>query len=173
MSIEEIEKGPDRILPTDNLTTWDKDGCVKIRKTKEWPANRDSISLPTLVKKQCESAGTQTALAVKREGQWVKWNYNEYYNAIVTTAKAFIALGLEAHNSCCIYGFNSPEWFFSDIGAIFAGAKVSKTHLSTYLGTYVDKIQNPHLRRLLVFTLPIVPMLTNSSSMIASATFLW
>ena len=119
------EKGPDRIIPTDNLTTWEKDGCVKIRKTKEWPANRDSISLPTLVKKQCDSAGTQTALAVKRGGQWVKWNYNEYYNAIVTTAKAFIALGLEAHNSVCIYGFNSPEWFFSDIGAIFAGAKVS------------------------------------------------
>ena len=33
-------------------------------------------------------------------------------------------MGLEPHNSVCIYGFNSPEWFFADIGAIFAGAKV-------------------------------------------------
>lgn len=43
----------------------------------------------------------------------------------MTTAKAFIALGLEAHNSVCIFGFNAPEWFFSDIGAIMAGGKVS------------------------------------------------
>lgn len=117
------EKGPDRVLSAENLTSWSKDGCVKIRKTKDWPANRDTISLPTLVKKQCQSAGSKTALAVKREGQWVKWSYSEYYDEIVTTAKAFIAMGLEPHNSVCIYGFNSPEWFFADIGAIFAGAK--------------------------------------------------
>ena len=43
------EKGPDRVLPADNLTCWTKDGCVKIRKTTEWPANRDTVSLPTLV----------------------------------------------------------------------------------------------------------------------------
>lgn len=43
------EKGPDRVLSAENLTTWSKDGCVKIRKTKDWPANRDTISLPTLV----------------------------------------------------------------------------------------------------------------------------
>ena len=98
------EKGPDRIIPTEDLTTSKKDGCVRIRKTKEWPANRETISLPTIVKKQCQSAGSLPALAVKRDGKWVKWTYTDYYNDIVTTAKAFIALGLEPHNSVCIYG---------------------------------------------------------------------
>lgn len=43
----------------------------------------------------------------------------------MTAAKAFIALGLEPHNAVCVYGFNSPEWFFSDIAAICAGGKAT------------------------------------------------
>ena len=98
------ERGPDRILPTEELTTFKKDGCVKLRKTNEWPGNRDIISLPSLVKKQCESAGKLTAMAVKRGEKWIKWSYSEYYQDILKTAKAFIALGLERHNSVCIFG---------------------------------------------------------------------
>lgn len=122
--MENTQEGPDRVLPTEDLVTWASNGCVKIRKAKDWPANRDVLSLPTLVKKQCESGGPATALAVKRDGSWKKWSYNQYYEEVVWTAKAFIALGLEPHNAVCIYGFNAPEWFFSDIGAIFAGGKV-------------------------------------------------
>ena len=145
---QESSSGPDRILPADDYVSTAKDGCVKLRITKEWPANRPPVSVPTAVKKQCESAGDITALAVKRNGKWVKWSYKMYYEAIVKTAKAFIALGLEPHNSVCIFGkllikkrypislsylfqrtffpvgFNAPEWHFSDIGAIFAGGKV-------------------------------------------------
>ena len=117
--------GPDRVLPADNWSTSDIDGCVKIRSKKEWPANREPLSLPTFFKKQCESGGHQTALNVKRDGVWVKWSYEDYYKDVHTTAKAFVAMGLEPHNSVCILGFNAPEWFFSDIGAIMAGGKVS------------------------------------------------
>jgi len=115
--------GPDRVLPADNWSTSDLDGCVKIRSKKEWPANREPLSLPTFFKKQCESGGHQTALNVKRDGVWVKWSYEDYYKDVRDTAKAFVAMGLEPHNSVCIFGFNAPEWFFSDIGAIMAGGK--------------------------------------------------
>ena len=37
-------------------------------------------------------------------------------------AKAFIALGLEPRKSVGIIGFNSPEWFFADLAAIFANS---------------------------------------------------
>ena len=30
-------------------------------------------------------------------------------------------LGLEPYNGVGIIGFNSPEWLFSDLGAIYAG----------------------------------------------------
>ncbi|XP_026677759.1 very long-chain-fatty-acid--CoA ligase bubblegum [Diaphorina citri] len=36
-------------------------------------------------------------------------------------AKAFLKLGLERYHSVCIIGFNAPEWFYSDLGAIYAG----------------------------------------------------
>jgi long-subunit acyl-CoA synthetase (AMP-forming) len=38
-----------------------------------------------------------------------------------TVAKAFIKLGLERFHSVGILGFNSPEWFLADLGAVFAG----------------------------------------------------
>ena len=71
--------GPDRVLPCDNWSTSDIDGYVRLRTKKEWPANREPMSLPTFFKKQCESGGQQTALNVKRDGVWIKWSYNDYY----------------------------------------------------------------------------------------------
>ena len=135
------EVGPDRILPTENLTTIHKDGCVKIRKTSEWPGNREVVSIPTIFKKKCLSAGNSIALGVKRDGKWVKWTYLDYLRDVQIVAKAFIALGLEPYNSVCISGFNSPEWFFSDVAAIFAGAKV---HIDTkYIDYYLIKHKFP------------------------------
>ena len=32
-----------------------------------------------------------------------------------------LQLGLEPHHAVGIIGFNSPEWFMADLGAIFAG----------------------------------------------------
>ncbi len=32
-----------------------------------------------------------------------------------------LQLGLEQHHAVGIIGFNSPEWFMADLGAIFAG----------------------------------------------------
>merc|ERR1719350_1796223 len=103
------EIGPDRIIPTEDLTTTAKDGCVQIRKTNEWPANRETISIPTVFKKSCVSAGNITALGVKREGKWVTWSYLDYLRDVEIVAKAFIALGLEPHNSVCIFGM---IWLF-------------------------------------------------------------
>jgi len=47
--------------------------------------------------------------------------YREYEQNVRTVAKAFIKLGLERFHGVCIIGFNSPEWFYSDLGAIYAG----------------------------------------------------
>lgn len=45
----------------------------------------------------------------------------KYQQKIYTCAKAFLKLGLQRHHSVCIIGFNSPEWFISDLAAIHAG----------------------------------------------------
>ena len=33
----------------------------------------------------------------------------------------FFQIGLEQYHAVGIVGFNSPEWFIADLGAIFAG----------------------------------------------------
>nr|CAD7446791.1 unnamed protein product [Timema bartmani] len=45
----------------------------------------------------------------------------EYRTAVRTCSKAFLKLGLKRYHSVCILGFNSPEWFISDLAAIHAG----------------------------------------------------
>ena len=37
-------------------------------------------------------------------------------------SRAFIKLGLEPRKSVAIMGFNSPEWFISDLAAVFCDA---------------------------------------------------
>ena len=107
------EIGPDRIIPTEDLTTTAKDGCVRIRKTSEWPGNRDTVSIPTIFNKKCLSAGNSTALGIKRDGKWVKWTYLDYLRDVEIVAKAFIALGLEPYNSVCISGKKKNQLIYS------------------------------------------------------------
>lgn len=61
------------------------------------------------------------ALSVERDGEWKTWTYQQYYDECKAAARAMIKLGLERFHAVCIIGFNSPEWFIADIGAIFAG----------------------------------------------------
>jgi len=63
----------------------------------------------------------RVALSVKRDGQWKKWNYKQYYEDTLKAATAFVKLGLQPGQSVAIMGFNSPEWFISDLAAIAAG----------------------------------------------------
>ena len=42
-----------------------------------------------------DKAPDHTALAMKRNGEWVKWTYREYKEDVRTVAKAFIKLGLK------------------------------------------------------------------------------
>ena len=87
----------------------------------------------------CEQSPQHPAMYVKRNQRLKMWTYKQYYEDIKRAAKGFIGLGkkyvaqtnyeselnlilgLEPFHSVAILGFNCPEWFISDIGAIFAG----------------------------------------------------
>jgi long-chain-fatty-acid--CoA ligase ACSBG len=53
--------------------------------------------------------------------EWDSRTYQQYYDECVTTGRAMISLGLEQFDGVNIYGFNAPEWFVGELGAIFAG----------------------------------------------------
>jgi len=118
-----IEIGPDRIIPSDCLTTTRPEGSVKLRDHDPQDLeNMPPISVISMMKKTVEKHGDAIALRVKREDVWLEWTYQQYWDEAWLAAKAFIKLGLEPHHSVCILGFNSPEWFITQLGAIMAGA---------------------------------------------------
>ncbi|XP_055353740.1 long-chain-fatty-acid--CoA ligase ACSBG2-like isoform X2 [Paramacrobiotus metropolitanus] len=114
--------GPDELAPADSLWTTAPDGAVRLRSgddpsTTGIPAE----SVVTWFNKTVDRDPSKEALKIKRDGKWLTWTYLQYYEAVRTAAKAFINLGLEPFHAVGIAGFNSPEWFISDIGAIYAG----------------------------------------------------
>ena len=50
-----------------------------------------------------------------------KWTYEQYFEQLNSSAKGLIELGLEPNKTVAILGNNSPEWFSSAVGAVFAG----------------------------------------------------
>lgn len=57
--------------------------------------------------------------------QWKCWTYQQYFDEVNLVAKALLAVGFEQHDSCNVFGFNSPEWVMSQQAAIFAGGRVA------------------------------------------------
>jgi long-chain-fatty-acid--CoA ligase ACSBG len=115
--------GPDQVLYAEDYTTTDVWTPVKLRKGETGAEAYEPISIISVLEKQVEGDGADViAMAAKRNGkdEWTKWTYREYLEDVRTVAKAFIKLGLESRGGITILGFNSPEWFISHVGAIFA-----------------------------------------------------
>ena len=67
------------------------------------------------------SYGPKPALRVRRNGAWKTTSWDEYRQQVRQVARALIAVGAPPGSGVCIIGYNCPEWFFADIGAIYAG----------------------------------------------------
>ncbi len=74
------------------------------------------------MKETVEKFGDQTALKMKKNGIWEEITWSAYYDQIITCARAFMTLGLERGKAVSILANNCPQWFISDMAAIFAGA---------------------------------------------------
>ena len=79
-------------------------------------------TIMAVMKDTAEKYRDKVALNAKVNGQWQATTWGQYYDQVRTTARAFIALGLEQGKAVSILGNNCPQWFISNMGAIFAGA---------------------------------------------------
>jgi long-subunit acyl-CoA synthetase (AMP-forming) len=66
--------------------------------------------------------GPRPALRVKQNGAWRSLTWDHYHKQVRSVARALIAVGAKAGQGVAIIGYNCPEWFYADIGAIYAGA---------------------------------------------------
>ncbi|KAM7415789.1 hypothetical protein PAMA_018043 [Pampus argenteus] len=109
------------LSPADQLWSSSKDKAVRLRMEGSGPASETPITVHQMFLETVEGYGDHPALASKQEGQWVTLTWREYYEQCRAAAKSFLKLGLERYHGVGILGFNSPEWFISDVACIFAG----------------------------------------------------
>ncbi|XP_076668613.1 acyl-CoA synthetase bubblegum family member 1 isoform X3 [Andrena cerasifolii] len=116
--------GPDQILPADDYVATKSNDRVRIRfNDNSLNSEAAPLSVPGLLKRTATMRPNGIALVARlnAQGERKTYTYSEYEHNVRIVAKAFLKLGLERHHSVCILGFNSPEWFFSDLAAIYAG----------------------------------------------------
>jgi long-chain-fatty-acid--CoA ligase ACSBG len=63
---------------------------------------------------------------------WTVWTWQEYYNDCTRFAKSLVKLDVDLHKIVNILGFNSPEWFISNVGTILAGSIAAGIYPSTF-----------------------------------------
>eukprot|EP00697_Spironema_sp_BW2_P001630 gnl/Spiro4/12189_TR6433_c0_g1_i1.p1 gnl/Spiro4/12189_TR6433_c0_g1~~gnl/Spiro4/12189_TR6433_c0_g1_i1.p1 ORF type:complete len:687 (+),score=162.59 gnl/Spiro4/12189_TR6433_c0_g1_i1:46-2061(+) len=87
------------------------------------PAGLPGISIPTVFAGTVTKYSNLPALHYKdsKDAPWTVYTWREYFEECKLRAMGFLSYGLPRFASVAILGFNHPEWFFSCIGAIFAG----------------------------------------------------
>ncbi|XP_035514167.1 long-chain-fatty-acid--CoA ligase ACSBG2-like [Morone saxatilis] len=125
------------LAPADQLWSTSRDKAVRLRMEGSGSASSTPITIHQMFLETVESYGDHSALVYKKEGQWVTITWRQYYEQCRAAAKSFLKLGLERYHGVGILGFNSPEWFISDVGCIFAGGLV--------------KDQLPHLKAIVQY----------------------
>ncbi|XP_024610072.1 long-chain-fatty-acid--CoA ligase ACSBG1 [Neophocaena asiaeorientalis asiaeorientalis] len=116
-------KDPQLNSPEEALWTTRADGRVHLRIDPSCP--QTPYTVHRMFCEALDKYGDLSALGFKRQGMWEHISYNQYYLLARKAAKGFLKLGLERAHSVAILGFNSPEWFFSAVGTVFAGGIVT------------------------------------------------
>src|SRR4051812_30854693 len=84
-------------------------------------AGPQKLRVMDVMDRTVRSHGPRPALRVKRNGFWQTITWGDYHKQVRRVARALIAIGAQPSQGVVIIGYNSPEWFFADIGAIYAG----------------------------------------------------
>ncbi|XP_051888967.1 long-chain-fatty-acid--CoA ligase ACSBG2-like [Pristis pectinata] len=121
MELIGTESYPARIAPATSLWTTEKSSAVKIRMEESGRGADSPLTVGQMFKLTVRNFGHHDALAFKLEDHWEKITYKQYYSLCRKAAKSFLKLGLQRFHGVGILGFNSPEWFIANVGAILAG----------------------------------------------------
>ncbi|XP_055077286.1 long-chain-fatty-acid--CoA ligase ACSBG2 isoform X2 [Periophthalmus magnuspinnatus] len=110
-------------VSSDSAPLWTSRGNaeVRLRMGESGIAAEPPLTINQMFMSSVERFGDYTALGWKDGEQQKTMTYKEYYQTCRVAAKGFLKLGLERYHGVGILGFNSVEWFISDIGAILAG----------------------------------------------------
>ena len=84
------ELGGVKLAPAESTWTIQADGAVNLRMGSSEATSRVPMTVVEGLQRAVRLAPNRVALAVKRNGEWMKWSYQEYYKSVCTAAKALI-----------------------------------------------------------------------------------
>jgi long-subunit acyl-CoA synthetase (AMP-forming) len=79
------------------------------------------MTVPQVLERAAREHASAPALRAKRTGAWQAVTWAEYHRQARQAARGLMALGLQRGQGVVIMGYNRPEWFLADVGAILAG----------------------------------------------------
>ncbi|KAL4141185.1 hypothetical protein PRNP1_014307 [Phytophthora ramorum] len=85
-------------------------------------AAREPTTVLDVFKDAVTRAPNGRALSIKKDGEWVTHTWQQYYDISQQFARALIHVGVQPHEAVNVLGPNCPEWLFTNMGAIMAGA---------------------------------------------------
>ncbi|KAM9744488.1 long-chain-fatty-acid--CoA ligase ACSBG2-like isoform 1-T2 [Menidia menidia] len=109
------------VAPAEELWCSTRDHAVRLRMEGSGPGSEHPVTIHQHFLETVERCGELPALVYKEDGQTMTLTWRQYYGKCRAAAKSFLKLGLERFHGVGILGFNSPEWFISDVGCILAG----------------------------------------------------
>ncbi|KAJ8521954.1 hypothetical protein ON010_g17753 [Phytophthora cinnamomi] len=71
------------------------------------------------------------ALSIKKDGEWITYTWQQYYDISQQFARALIHVGVAPHEAVNVLGPNCPEWLFTNMGAIMAGAVIAGVYVTS------------------------------------------
>jgi long-chain acyl-CoA synthetase len=100
-----------------------REGGMAGRSTGKQPAPRAAgKNAIDLFRERVRLSGPRTAVRWKEGGVWREATWSDWDRASREIAAGLRALGLERGDRACILGNSRPEWVFSDVGVLMAGA---------------------------------------------------
>ncbi|KAJ8575259.1 hypothetical protein ON010_g3959 [Phytophthora cinnamomi] len=85
-------------------------------------SSREPTTLIETFSTTVAKAANDRALSIKKDGKWVTHTWQQYFDASRQFARALIHIGVQPHEAVNVLGNNCPEWLFSYMGTILAGA---------------------------------------------------
>lgn len=79
-------------------------------------------TLPRLLREHARRHGSELALREKQLGVWRRYSWLHFYESARRFAFALLSLGVRRGDRIIIASENSPEWYYSDLGAELIGA---------------------------------------------------
>ncbi|OWZ17298.1 Long-chain-fatty-acid-CoA ligase [Phytophthora megakarya] len=171
------------------MGVWKTDQLAPVRVSTQ--KNDLAAREPTTVLDEFKNIVTRSpngrALSIKKDGHWVTHTWQQYYDTSKQFARALIHVGVGPHEAVNVLGPNCPEWLFTNMGAIMAGAVIAGVYVTStaeacqYISAHCDaKVvvvsdksqldkylsvvdQLPNLKALVVWNEADVPQISNYS----------